>query len=120
MIAEEFINYEAEFDLNNPYQPSNEELMEMFNPDSFVEEEDDTETLASEPIAPVCYKDVHSSLNAIVKIIQGCQSTHVVLEIVLPILPMELFRIFQCDMIAVAHLSKQNVRNTMGTRGILE
>jgi hypothetical protein len=32
--------------------------MEMFNPYSFVEEEDDTETLASKPIAPVCYKDV--------------------------------------------------------------
>ena len=65
MTAEEFINYEAEFDLNNPYQPSNEELMEMFNPYSFVEEEDDTETLASEPIAPVCYKDVQSSLQTL-------------------------------------------------------
>ena len=39
--------------------------MEMFNPNSFVEEEDDTETLASEPIAHVCYKDVHSSLQTL-------------------------------------------------------
>jgi hypothetical protein len=28
--------------------------MEMFNPNSFVEEKDDTETLAYEPIAPAC------------------------------------------------------------------
>ena len=39
--------------------------MEMFNPDSFVEEEDDTETLASEPIAHVCYKDAQSSLQTL-------------------------------------------------------
>jgi hypothetical protein len=39
--------------------------MEMFNPDSFVEEEDDIETLASEPIALVCYKDVQSFLQTL-------------------------------------------------------
>jgi hypothetical protein len=29
MNAQEYLNYELEFDLNNPYQPTNEEIIEM-------------------------------------------------------------------------------------------
>lgn len=49
------INYEVE--LNDPYQPFGEELMEMFNPTNpytFSEEEDDDKPCTYEHVAHMC------------------------------------------------------------------
>jgi hypothetical protein len=51
------------------------------------------------------------ALNALVKIIQGHQSTHVESKTVPPILPMELFRVSQCDMIALVRNHKKKLVN---------
>ena len=57
MTTKEFINHEVEFDLNNPYQPFDEELMKMSNlsnPRTFVQDEDDIQPLIVEHVAPMC------------------------------------------------------------------
>jgi hypothetical protein len=51
------------------------------------------------------------AFNVIVKFIQGRQSTHVELEIVLPVLPMELFRVFQYNIIALVRKHKKRLVN---------
>jgi len=33
MEAHEYLNYELEFDLNNPYEPTNEEFLDMLPSD---------------------------------------------------------------------------------------
>ncbi len=39
MDVQEFVNYELEFDLNNPYQPLDEEIKEMLAlEDKFIDE----------------------------------------------------------------------------------
>ncbi len=52
-----------------------------------------------------------TALNAIVKIIQGRQSTHVESETMPPVLPMELFRVSQCDVITLVRNHKKRLVN---------
>ena len=61
MDAHKFMNFDAEFDLNNPNQPSKEDLLEMvgIQNNAIEKEEENGESTNTKVIASRGFKDAH-------------------------------------------------------------
>ena len=74
MNVQEYLNYELEFDLNNPYQPIDEEIIEMLSSQRQGNEHEDSDLDEANPHdiveEVVGFKDVGSALQTVKKFLE--------------------------------------------------
>ncbi len=74
MNVQESLNYELEFDLNNPYQPTDEEIIEMLPSQQQGNEHEDSDLDEANPHdiveEVVGFKDVGSALQTLKKFLE--------------------------------------------------
>ena len=75
MDVQEYLNYELEFDLNNPYQPTDEEIIEMLSSQQQGSEHEDIEDLDEANPRDIVeevvgFKDVSSALQTVKKFLE--------------------------------------------------